>query len=598
VTRLIRSLIRPYLWSVALVFCAMIVETLMSLAGPWPLKVILDNVAGSHHLPLWLAHIGGFASDSAGKREIALWAAVATVVIAAIAAGASYLDSYFSENVAQSVAQDLRLRTYHHLQRLSLSYYDRHQVSASLSTLTTDIETIKGFASSGTLAIVIDLLSVIGMLGLMFWLNWDFALVAACVSPFLLWFVFRFRKAMKVVTRQVRLNQSEMFAAEMQGLQAQRVVEAFGAEELEEARLRKLSRTVVQSALRARQIKSSLSPIVTVTAALCTAFVLWRGAGLVLAGAMTAGVLTVFLSYLARFFKPVQDLAKMTNSLAQTAVAADRIQAILATDEIIPERPNACIPKALRGEITFDHVAFGYASEDPVLRDVSFRIEPGQFVGVVGPTGSGKSTVISLIPRFYDATGGRVMLDGVDVRDYKLQALRQQFGFVLQETVLFQGTVRDNIAYGRPDATEADILEAARLANAHEFIARMPGGYETIVGERGMTLSGGQRQRLGIARALLRNSPVLILDEPTSALDTEAEERVIEALERLMKGRTIVMIAHRLATLRSASKIIVLKDGVVTEEGTHDGLLSLGGTYAGLHKEQEIPGQAKAVPMK
>jgi subfamily B ATP-binding cassette protein MsbA len=532
---------------------------------------------------------------NAGKMKIALWAGAGAIVIAALGAGASYLDNYFSESVAQSVAHDLRMRTYHHLQRLSLAYYDKHQVSASLSTLTTDIETIQGFASSGTLAVVVDLLSVAGMLFLMFWLNWDFALVAASVAPFLLWIASRFKKTVKKAAKQVRLNQAEIVAVEMQGLQSKRVVEAFGTQELEETRLRTVSRTAVQSALQARRIKSSLSPIVTVTVAVCTAFVLWRGAGLVLTGAMTAGVLTVFLSYLTRFFKPVQDLAKMTNSIAQTAVAAERIQAILETDEIIPERPGARIPKSVRGEITFDHVSFRYDSEAPVLRDVSFRIDPGQFVGIVGPTGGGKSTIISLIPRFYDPNAGRVMIDGVDVREYQLQGLRQQFGFVLQDTVLFRGTVRDNIAYGRPDATAEEIIEAAQLANAHGFIERMPYGYQTIVGERGMTLSGGQRQRLGIARALVRNSPVLILDEPTAALDTEAEERVMEALERLMKGRTVVMIAHRLATLRNADKVIVVKDGLVAEEGDHDQLLSLGRVYAGLHKAQEETRSTEAV---
>ncbi len=586
--RLIRNIIRPYRWSLALVLCAMLVETAMSLAAPWPLKVILDNVVGGRPLPHWLA-------AAAGRTQIALWAAAAVVAIAVIGALASYLDSYVSESVAQSVAHDLRMRTYHHLQRLSLAYYDKHQVSASLSTLTTDIETIQDFASSGTLSIAIDLLSVTGMLVLMFWLNWDFALIAASVTPFLLWFVSRFKKAVKDATKQVRLNESEIVAVEMQGLESQRVVEAFGTQDLEEARLRKVSRAALQSALQARKIKSSLSPIVTVTVAACTAFVLWRGAALALAGVMTAGVLTVFLSYLARFFKPVQDLAKMTNSIAQTAVAADRIQAILDTGEVIPERPGARIPTMMRGEILFEHVAFRYSSEAPVLRDVSFRIEPGQFVGIVGPTGSGKSTIISLIPRFYDPTAGRVSIDGVDIRNYQLQGLRKQFGFVLQDTVLFRGTVRENIAYGRPNATTGEIVEAARLANGAEFIERMPYGYQTIVGDRGLTLSGGQRQRLGIARALLRNSGVLILDEPTAALDVEAEERVMEALERLMKGRTVIMIAHRLATLRAAGKIIVIKDGSVAEEGTHRHLLSLGGVYAGLHKAQEESRSAEAV---
>jgi len=592
---LIRDLIRPYRRTLALVFSAMILETLMALAGPWPLKFILDNVVGSRHLPAWLAALADSLPGAGDKAAIALCAGIATVLIAVIGAAASYLDNYFTESVSQSVAHDLRMRTYHHLQRLSLSYYDKHQVGASLSTLTTDIETIQDFASSATLSIVIDLLTVVGMLCLMFWLNWGFALVAAGVAPFLLWFVSGFKKAVKKATRRVRSNQDEIVAVEMHGLQSQRVVEAFGTQELEESRLRRVSRATVESALAARKIKSSLSPIVTVTVAVCTAFVLWRGAGLVLQGAMTAGLLTVFLSYLARFFKPVQDLAKMTNSIAQTAVAVDRIQGILQTDEMIPERPNARVAKSLRGEIVFDHVAFRYDAKAPVLRDVSFRVEPGQFIGIVGPTGSGKSTIASLIPRFYDPTAGKIMIDGIDIRDYQLQSLRQNFGFVLQDTVLFRGTIRENIAYGRPDATTEEIVEAAQLANAHEFIARMPEGYQTLVGDRGMTLSGGQRQRIGIARALIRNSPILILDEPTAALDTEAEERVIEALERLMKGRTVVMIAHRLATLRSADKVIVLQDGFVTEEGTHDYLLALGGVYAGLHKAEQEARTAEAV---
>ena len=347
-----------------------------------------------------------------------------------------------------------------------------------------------------------------------------------------------------------------------------------------------MSRATVDAALKARRVKSLLSPVVTIVVALCTGFVLWRGTALVLADVMTVGALTVFLAYLSKFFKPVQDLAKMTNTIAQTAVAMERIQAILDTDAMIPERPDAREPEPMKGEIAFEHVGFGYDPAVPVLRDVNFTIAPGQLVGVVGATGGGKSTIVSLIPRFYDPAAGRVLIDGVDVRDFKLQGLRKQIGFVLQDTVLFRGTVRDNIAYGRPDATDEEIVAAAKLANADEFIARMPQGYDTMVGERGLTLSGGQRQRIGIARAIIRNAPILILDEPTAALDTESEKLVIEALERLMKGRTVITIAHRLSTIRDADKIIVLKDGVVAEEGTHDELLARDGVYAELYRVQ------------
>ena len=555
----------------------------MSLAAPWPVKVVLDNVVDSRRLPAWVTRL----LPAAAVGRIALWAGIFTVVIAALGAAASYLDSFRSESVAQSVAHDLRMRTYHHLQRLSLSYYDKHQVSGSLSTLTTDIATVQDFASSGILAIVIDLLSVAGMFTFMTWLNWQFTLIAAAVAPLLLLLVYRFKRAVKQATKEVRRDQAEIVAVEVYGLQSQRVIEAFGTQDAEEARLGKASRAAVQSALEARRIKSSLAPAVALPVACCTAFVLWRGAGLVTAGAMTAGGLIVFLTYLSRFFKPVQDLAKMTNSIAQTSVATERIRAILDTDDVIRERPNARVPGKLRGEIAFDRVVFGYEADASVLRGVSFQLKLGEFAGIVGPTGSGKSTIASLIPRFYDVTGGAVRIDGVDVRDYQLHGLREEFAFVLQDTVLFRGTVRENIAYGRPNAAGEEILRAARLANADEFIQKMPQGYETVIGERGLTLSGGQRQRLGIARAIIRNSPILILDEPTAALDLEAEERVMEALERLMEGRTVIMIAHRLNTLRRANKVIVLQDGRVAEEGSPEHLLEAGGVYARLLQEQQ-----------
>jgi len=301
---------------------------------------------------------------------------------------------------------------------------------------------------------------------------------------------------------------------------------------------------------------------------------------------MTAGALTVFLSYLAQLFKPVKDLATMTNTIAQTAVGVERVRAILEADDVIPEKADAREPEAFRGDIAFDHVQFGYDKEAKVLNNVSFKVSAGQMVGVVGPTGSGKSTVVSLIPRFYDPVVGKVTIDGVDVRDFTLRGLRSQIGYVLQETVLFRGTVAENIAYGKGGATRAEVEEAAELANAAEFINKMPHRYDTMVGDRGDTLSGGQRQRIGIARAIIRNSPILILDEPTAALDTESEKLVMDALRRLMQKRTVITIAHRLSTIRDADKIIVLKDGALAEEGSHDELMARSGIYAGLYQAQ------------
>ena len=583
---LIAQLLRPYRGWLAIILVSMAAETAASLAAPWPLKFVLDAVIEGRHAPHWLHSIAELLPGH-GPIRLAMVAALATVIIALIGAVASYIDNYFTESVGQWVANDLRVRVYDHLEHLSLAYYDTHDTGALLSTLIDDINTIQNFASSSTLGILVDLLTISGMLGLMFWLNWNFALIAVGVAPFLLLFVARFRRAIKSAAKEVRARESDMVGVVQQGLQSIRVVNAFGRQELEEKHLEEASQAALKAALRARRVKSLLSPVIAVTVSLCTAFVLWHGAGLVLASAMSVGSLTVFLAYLSKFFKPVQDLAKLSGTIAQATVGVDRVRAILDIDMRIPERKGARKPGPLKGAIEFEKVSFGYEAASPVLKGISASIAAGQFIGMVGSTGGGKSTLVSLIPRFYDPVEGRVLIDGVDIRDYTLQGLRDQIGFVLQDTALFRGTVHDNIAYGRPDATDAEIVEAAKLANAHEFISKMPKQYQTPVGERGVTLSGGQRQRIGIARAVIRNSPILILDEPTAALDSESEQLVIDALERLMKGRTVIAIAHRLSTLRDANKIFVLKDGVVAEQGTHSELVALGGVYAELHRIQQ-----------
>jgi ABC-type multidrug transport system fused ATPase/permease subunit len=583
---LIVSLLRPYRGSLAAILAAMLVQTAMSVAAPWPLKIVLDNVVGTHHLPPRVAAFLHPFLSGTGKMGIAVSAAIATIVIALVGGIASYIGNYYTTSVGQWVANDLRLRTYQHLQQLSLRYYNEHETGTLLSTITADVQTIQAFASSSTLGILVDLLTIVAMVFVMFWLNWDFTLMIVALTPVMLLLISRFKKAVKKATREVRKQQSNIVQVVEQNLQSMRVVKAFGRQDLEQEELSEVSKATVEAALRARKVKALLSPLVTVTVSLCTAFVLWRSSALILAGTMTAGSLTVFLYYLTNFFKPVQDLAKMTNSIAQTAVGVERVRAILEADDVIPEKTDAQPPDPFRGEVVFQNVGFAYSAESAVLKDVSFQIKAGEMVGIVGPTGSGKSTVVSLIPRFYDPTSGTIKIDGTDVRDFTLTGLRNQIAYVLQETVLFRGTVADNIAYGRGGATREEIVEAAKLANADEFIAKMPHGYDTMVGDRGDTLSGGQRQRIGIARAIIRDNPILILDEPTAALDTESEQLVIEALERLMKGRTVITIAHRLSTIRDASNILVLKDGVVAEQGTHEELLARNGMYAELYRVQ------------
>ncbi|HEY4326960.1 MAG TPA: ABC transporter ATP-binding protein [Mucilaginibacter sp.] len=588
--KLVWSMVRPYKKWMLIIFFAMLLETVMSIATPWPLKIVIDNVIGHHKLPDWLAWMNTvFPGEN--KVQFAIVAAICVIAIAAIGSLASYIDSYFTESVAQYVSNNLRRQIYHHLQRLSLEYYDTHQTGKLLSTITTDVSTIQDFASSSLMNIIVDQLTIFGMLGIMFYLNASFALIAVAVSPFLLLFVSRFKKVIKKATHEVRQDQSNMLVVLQQGLESIRAVNAFGRQDLEEDRLKKVSLETVGAALKARRVKSVLNPVIAITVSFCIAIVLWRGTDLVLNGVMTVGSLTVFLWYMNKFFSPVQDLAKMTSTIAQVTVALERIQAILGTNIIVAEKPNAENPGRLSGNITFNHVSFAYIHEAPVLKDIDLQISCGQRIGICGPTGCGKSTIVSLIARFYDPTGGQVLIDGKDISDFTLDGLRSQLGFVLQDTVLFYGSIRENIAYGRPGATEEEIIEAAKLANAHEFISCMPHGYDTLVGERGMTLSGGQRQRIGIARAVVRNSPILILDEPTASLDVEAEKIVMEALEQLMEGRTVITIAHRLSTICNCDKIVVLHGGCIAEEGSHEELMDKGGLYAEHYIMQSIAKQ-------
>lgn len=583
---LLLQLLRPRRRALAVILAAMLVQTVMSLAAPWPLKIVIDTVIGNRRQPEWINWLLTMLGGAAHKGHIAVAAAIATVLIAVVTGAAMYAVSYFTESLSQSIGNDLRMRLYSHLQELSLAYYDTTRVGTILSTLTSDVQTIQSFASTATLNIVTNTLTVVGMIVVMLLCRWDFTLIAVAVTPLLFLFVLRVNKAVRTAVREVRTHQSDLTAILQEGLQSIQVVQAFGREDHQAAQVRAASMNTVTAWLNARRVSSLLSPIVGMAIALCTGLVLWRGSLLILAGTMTVGALTVFLAYLAKFFQPIRDLAQMTNTIAQVSVAFERVVALMDTDKVIPETATPTDPSQLRGEIIFNHVAFGYDPELPVLRDISVTIKPGEMVGIVGATGCGKSTIASLIPRFRDPDAGGITIDGVDVRDYALRKLRAQIGFVLQDTVLLRGTVRDNIGFGRPDATEDEIVEAAKLANAHEFITRMPNGYDSVVGDRGMTLSGGQRQRIGIARALIRDNPILILDEPTAALDAESEHLVVEALERLVAGRTVIAIAHRLSTLRNADKIIVVEDGVVSEDGSHDHLLALDGVYAQLHHLQ------------
>jgi ATP-binding cassette, subfamily B, bacterial len=582
---IINRVFRPHWKALSVAFVAVIIEGAAGLFDPWPIKIVLDYALGSRSVPEWIARVVRLTFGE-GKLAIVYFAAVSTVAVAVVGAVASYTQNYLTTKIGQMVMLDLRQMLYHHIQRLSLSFYDRAKIGDLISRVTTDVDAIQSFVSTALLGIVVNALTLVGMLAVMFYFNWRFTLIALSVAPLLFLQVYTLTRRIKHATRAVRKKESEIVSVVAETLSSIRVVKAFGREDYEEKRLEKETLESIEMTLRARSVKARLAPIVDVIVATGTCIVLWYGARLVLQGQLTAGALVLFLLYLGKMYKPMRDLSKMSDTVSKAVIGAERVRELIRLKDNVRDLPHARTAPRFSGMIEFDRVCFGYHETQPVLKDVSLRIEPGQYVALVGPTGAGKSSIISLIPRFYDPLSGRLMIDGRDVRDFTLSSLREQISFVLQETILFHAPIWQNIAYGKPEASREEILRAARLANAHEFIERTPEGYDTMVGERGVTLSGGQRQRIAIARAIIRNSPILILDEPTSGLDASSEKLVLEALGRLTAGKTVIVITHNLETIIKADTIFTIKDGRIVERGAHRQLLAHEGVYAHLYEDQ------------
>jgi subfamily B ATP-binding cassette protein MsbA len=569
----------------ALAFIAVIGEAATDLLEPWPLKIVFDYVFGTKHMPAWMA---GLIGSTFGLTKVAIlhFAILAVIIIALAGALSAYAEKYLTTSVGQWVMHDLRRVLYHHIQRLSLAYHDNKPTGDLISTVTADIDSIQDFISQALLGILVNILTLVGMLAVMFYLNWRFTLIALSVTPFLFAVVYTYTRRIKQASRALRKKEGEVLSVVAEVLSSIRVVKAFAREDYEEERLAQRSLENVEIALKARSLKAKLAPVVQVIVAVGTCLVLWYGVNLVLTEQMTSGSLLVFLLYLGKMYKPMRDLSKLTDTMSKAAVGYERIRQVIETENEVRNLPGARKAPNLKGDIEFEHVSFGYDKAYPTLSDVNLHVAPGQLAALVGPTGAGKSTITGLIGRFYDPQKGVVKIDGEDVRNYKMKSLRRQMSFVLQETLLFRAPVWQNIAYGKPEATRDEILRAAKLANADEFISRMPQQYDTMVGEKGVTLSGGQRQRIAIARAIIRNSPILILDEPTSGLDAASEELVFEALGRLMEGRTTIVIAHRLATIRRADVIFVTDRGTIVERGTYEQLIAAGGLFAKLHDIQ------------
>jgi ATP-binding cassette, subfamily B, bacterial len=585
---------RPHSKALALGLLAAIGQSAANLLEPWPLKIVLDSVLKSRPIQGWLNPL---VVSIAGTNRLAVvkFAAMAVMAIALLDALCSYAEKYLTTSVGQWVMHDLRRTLYSHIQRLSLGFHDRSQAGDLISRVTSDIDAVQTFVASSLLGALINCLTLFGMVGVMFFINWRFTLIALSVVPVLFAVVYRYTRQIKKASRAVRKKEGEIVSVVQEVLTSIRVVKAFAREDYEQHRLEEQSLEGVELALRARGMKARLFPIVEIIVSAGTAMVLWFGGSLVLQGSLSPGSLILFIWYLGRMYKPMQDLAKTTDAYSKAAVGYERIREVLEVERDVQDLPGARNAPRFHGKIEFDNVSFSYEPESPALTSVSFKIEPGQVAALVGPTGAGKTTVINLIPRFYDPSSGVIKIDGQDIRRFKQKSLREQVSLVLQDTFLFHGPIWQNIAYGKPVASREEILRAAKLANADEFIDKMPEGYNTLVGERGATLSGGQRQRIAIARAIIRDAPILILDEPTSGLDAASEHQVFEALGRLMEGKTCIIVAHKLATIRRADIIFVVQDGAIVERGTHDELVTSGALYSQFYELQfqaeEAPGE-------
>jgi ATP-binding cassette, subfamily B, bacterial len=585
---LVGHLVRSHWKALTLALLAVLGETIADVLEPWPIKIVVDNVLQTKKLPARVeAIVALFPHNAFATLNFAL---AGVVLIAVVGAISSYSEKYLTTSIAQWVAHDLRRMVYQRIQRLSLAEHGESRTGDLLMRVTSDIDAVQDFITSALLGIVISVLTLAGMLGVMFYMNWRFTLIGLSVAPVMFLVVYIYTKRIKKASRLVKKREGELMSGVAEVLTSIQVVQAFAREDYEDRRFDWESRQNVAAGLRARSMKARLAPMVDLLVAVGTCLVLGFGARLVLAGGFSTGDLIIFIFYLGKTYKPMRDLSKMTNTVSKAAISFERIQELLDMESRVRDLPGARKAPPFKGLLEFDHVTFSYDGKNPILKDVSVRIEPGQVAAIVGPSGTGKTTIAGLIPRFFDPQSGRITIDGTDIREFTLKSLRDQVSFVLQDTLLFRGTIWENIAYGKPDAEVEDTVRAAELANAHEFIVKMPDSYATMVGERGVTLSGGQRRRIAIARAIVRDSPILILDEPTAGLDAASERFVTEALERLMKGRTSMVIAHHLNTIRNADVIFVLKDAEVVERGTHDALLAKGGVYAELYAIQSAGG--------
>jgi len=583
---LIRRL-RPYAWRrrgpMALVAVGMALDIGFTLLAPWPLKVLVDNVLRGRPLPAFLLGLFQALPGPHTRDGLLIWTIAATVVIFLLSWGAGVVASWAAIRFGSQMSYDVAGDLFAHLQRLSLRFHTQHGVGSSLRRITTDSGAVATIIQDGGLPAISAVATVVAMLVVMLELDVGLTLLALAVIPPMALIVRHLSTPMTERSYGQQEAEGELYETLEQTLTGIAVVQAYSGEDAADARMKANIDRIMGATVRMTWAQSRYSLLLGAVTALGTAAVFWVGAEHALAGAISVGTILVFISYLGSLYSPVHDVSHSGGTISESLGSALRVVEVLDTPADVEDRGDAVMLAGVAGEVAFEDVGFGYEAGRPVLRGVSFSARVGEVVAVVGPTGAGKSTLVGLLPRFFDPDRGRVRLDGHDVRDLRLRQVRDSVSLVLQESFLFPVSIAENIAYGRPGASREEIVEVARAANAHEFVSGLPDGYDTVVGERGATLSGGERQRVAIARALLKDAPVLILDEPTSALDAETEESLLQALDRLMADRTTVIIAHRLSTIRKADQILVLRDGQIVERGRHQDLIDLDGHYARMH---------------
>lgn len=571
----ILSYIKPYMHRLIFaMFC-----TIMAAAGnlyiPWIIKDMIDEV---------LADKNGTMLN---------WIAASIIAIFVVRGLFWYGQNYLMSYVGQSVIIDIRAAVFKKLQRLSVSFYDKNKTGTIMSYVTNDVNALQSAMVENTIEMITEGFILIGSVVAMIYLDWRLTLFTVCTFPVVLWFMEFFGKKIRKTGGRIQECTADITSVLQESVASARVIKSFVMEDYEVDRFDVENRANFRANMKNAQLMATLTPVVELVAAIGVTMIIWYGGNNVINGTITAGSLVAFLTYAVNISNPIKRLTRVIGNIQKALAAAQRVFLIIDMPEEIAESRDAKQLPEVSGKVEFQNVSFAYDDKGNVITDLSFSVKPGEVIAIVGPSGAGKSTIANLLPRFYDVNKGDIKIDGHSVREVTLDSLREQVGIVPQETMLFNGSVYNNILYGRLDATKEEIEAAAKAANAHDFIMQLTDGYETKLGDRGVNLSGGQRQRIAIARAILKNPRILILDEATSALDTESERVVQEALDRLMVGRTSFVIAHRLSTVKNADKILVLEKGNLVESGTHDELLALDGLYAHLYKIQYRNKEAK-----